>query len=389
LAYVFKQPFKVLSAGDVGSMSKRLSTCLALGATAVILPFTAFAADMPVKAAPVVPGSGFYAWIDGSYESIKLPTYGLGWRYIDPANFDRGITTTYDPRATGGGGSGALGYVFQHGTLPAAFGENFRVELGGSYVHATASQSASSAPGNSFTTQLVSGLVTAAIGCAPCYNTSTLSTTYAAGTVDLKAASDFRHGTVMLTPSLTLFGGWSRNDQHFVQGQGFVGFPQFVGSSYTADSSVKWNDVGAKLGLNAMIDVAPKTTLGIGGKVGVAARHATMSANDACVNFCTFADFFSSVSTGRDATPFLANAEISATYRPVVNAALRVFAGLNYDSKVPGISSPSFAGAAPSNNTPFLGTPAGISFSSQTSYYAGGGLTVMFAPGSTSVATLR
>lgn len=370
-------------------MGKSVTTRLALAASALILPFKALAADMPVKAAPVVYSSGFYAWIDGTYESVKLPTYGLGWRYIDPANFDRGITTTYDPRATGGGGSGALGYVFQHGTLPSALGENFRIELGGSYVRATASQSASSAPGDSFTTQLVSGLVTAAIGCSPCYNTSTLSSTYSAGTVDLKAASDFKYGATTLTPSLTVFGGWSRNDQHFVERQGFVGAPQFAGSSYTADSRVAWNDVGVKLGLNATFDVAPKTTIGVGGKVGVAGRHTSMSANDACVQFCTFADFFSGVSASGNTTPLLANAEISATYRPVVNTALRVFAGLNYDSKVPGISSPSFSGAAPSANTPFLGTPAGISYSSETSYYVGGGLTVMFAPGTVPVASLR
>lgn len=365
--------------------------CLALAAACAILPLKAFAADMPVKAAPVVYSSGYYMWVDGSYDSVKLPTFGLGWRYITSggSNLDRGVTQTYDPRATGGNVAGAFGYIFPRGTAPAMLGDNFRVEFGGSYVRATASQSANSTPGDSFTTQLVSGLVTAAIGCSPCYNASTLSTTYSSWQANLKAAGDHKYGTVTVTPSLALFGGSSRNNQHFVEGEGFVGAPQFAGASYTADSTVRWDDVGAKFGLNAKVDMTPALTLGAGGSVGFAARHTSMSANDACVQFCTFADFSSSVSASANTVPFLANAEINATYRPWANTALRVFAGLNYDSKVPGISTPSFSGAAPSANTPFLGNPAGIYYSGETSYYVGGGLTVTFGPGAASLASLR
>ncbi len=351
---------------------------LAAGAAALVSVGAntgALAADMPVKAAPVVYTSGYYVWLDGSYQSIKLPTFGLGMKYADPTTFvDRGVTTTYDPRATGGGGAGGIGYLLPHGTF---FGSNARIELGGSYVHAKASQATSSTPGTVFTTPLVSGLVTALVGCAPCYNTSTLSSSYTAWQGNLKGASDFKYGSVTLTPSLSVFGGQSRNSQGFTEGFGFVGFPQFPASSYTSDSSVRWTDLGAKIGLDAKVDVTNWATLGVGGSVGFAGRHTSMSANDACKAFCTFGNFTSSVSASSSSTPFLANAEINAAFHPWANTTFKAFAGLNYDSGVPGISAPSYSGPA-SGAGAIQGTPAGIYFSRETSYYAGAGLLVKF-----------
>jgi hypothetical protein len=57
------------------------------------------------------------------------------------------------------------------------------------------------------------------------------------------------------------------------------------------------------------------------------------------------------------------------------NVALTGFVGLNYDSKVPGIQKSSWTGDAA---TPTSTTPVGIKFESQTSYYAGGGVTWRF-----------
>ena len=70
-------------------------------------------------------------------------------------------------------------------------------------------------------------------------------------------------------------------------------------------------------------------------------------------------------------TPFLANAEASLTAKPIV----RAFAGLNYDSRVPGISPTRFTGPP---GSPTSTTPAGINFSGLTSYDAGGGVIVKF-----------
>jgi len=56
---------------------------------------------------------------------------------------------------------------------------------------------------------------------------------------------------------------------------------------------------------------------------------------------------------------------------------LRAFAGLDYDSRVPGISSPTFT---PPNLITTVGTPAGIRYASEVSYFVGGGVSVRFSP---------
>jgi hypothetical protein len=82
-----------------------------------------------------------------------------------------------------------------------------------------------------------------------------------------------------------------------------------------------------------------------------------------------------SVSVSDDRAVFLANAEAGLSYKFNPNFTIRGFAGLNYDSNVPGISAPTFTGSAA---VPGVGTAAGIAYSSETSYYAGGGVSVKF-----------
>jgi len=49
------------------------------------------------------------------------------------APLDRGpFESPHEPRAKGWGIAGALGYFLPHGALPAVFGSNIRVEIGGS-----------------------------------------------------------------------------------------------------------------------------------------------------------------------------------------------------------------------------------------------------------------
>src|SRR2546428_11630054 len=104
---------------------------------------------LPVKAPPTAvtaESGGFYVWVDGSYQSIHLPTFNLG-----PAThvgsfppFGAGVyggqILNLDPRVTGAGISGAVGYVLPPGSF-WAFGSNFRIELGASYVHASGTTS--------------------------------------------------------------------------------------------------------------------------------------------------------------------------------------------------------------------------------------------------------
>ena len=62
--------------------------------------------------------------------------------------------------------------------------------------------------------------------------------------------------------------------------------------------------------------------------------------------------------------------------RPWQNVELRGFAGLNFDNRVPGIAAPVISGIA--GFTGAQGVAAGIKYTAETSYYAGGGLTVKF-----------
>ena len=121
-----------------------LLSCAALLATGV----AGFASDMPVKArGTVAQSNSVYVWVDGAYQSIKTPGYALGARLV-PAGAATGSAASFDPRVNGYGISGGVGFVLPQGMLLSNIGRNARIEFGGSYVNATASQtSAISAPG--------------------------------------------------------------------------------------------------------------------------------------------------------------------------------------------------------------------------------------------------
>ena len=342
---------------------------------------SASAADLPVKARPLAPvaaSGGFYVWADGSYQRVNLPTYNLG-----PSIFaGTGLAATYgsqavavDPRLDGFGISGGVGYVLPPGTL-AAFGSNFRIELGGSFVRATGTSNGAATYGPSATGALyqpLSGVLAVTFACAPCNTSSSVATTYESWQVKLKAASDIRSGTFTWTPSLALFAGTSTNNQSLNQltNNGFTP----TNLIYVANTQERWTDWGARAGLDGTVDVSPALAFGLGGSVAVAARRTTLSGND-LLNFGSTFINAGAVSTGADRTAFLANAEARLLYRVMPNVALKAFAGLNYDNSVPAIVAPSFVGpfgffTAPTN-------AASIGYQALTSYYAGGGVTVRF-----------
>jgi hypothetical protein len=363
-------------------ITRRIIAALLAGSALVGVPSAGFAADMPVKAPPtavVQHYGGYYIWVDGSYQAIRLPTYDLGARRtnLGVASTDTGVAVqSYDPRATGAGVAAAVGFFLPPGALP---GSNARIELGGSFVDARQSQ-ASAAPdlprlalfpiggGTNFTS----------CGVGICTVSSSLSTRYQAWQVNAKAASDIRTGAVTWTAAITAFGGEARNNQDFLQTIASGG----GSGTYTAGTTLRWTDWGAKAGLDARVELSPAIALGMGGTVGVAARDASLDGNDRCVQTtaptlpCTgIGPQVTTVRANATTTPFLANAEARVFVTPWRNVALKGFVGLNYDSRVPGILKPTWVGDA---GLPTVGTPAGIRFEHLTSWYAGGGIVVNF-----------
>ncbi len=332
---------------------------------------------------------GWYVWADGSYQSVKLPSYDLGFKtYQLPGNAPGAPFDTYDPRANGWGIAGAVGYK-----VPWGPGRTLRFEIGGSYVEAEASQTAANSIAGGLTAgyfvQLLNGRVQtnqSCIGAAGCRTASSLQTDYRSWNINGKAAADYQFGATTVSPSLAVFGGRTSNDQNLVQNlidtAASATRPDAI---YSANSTLRWTDVGVRVGLDVQHAVSTWLTLGVGGAVGVAYRDADLNASDFCENgFIPICTLFvatapaSSITTSVTKTPFLASAEASVVARPwTPNVALRGFAGLRYDSDVPGIATPGQPARALAGSS---GTPAGIKFQSELSWYAGGGLVVTFAP---------
>ncbi|HZP79856.1 MAG TPA: hypothetical protein VFB45_27220 [Pseudolabrys sp.] len=301
--------------------------------------------DLPMKSTAAVYDNGTYLWVDGSYQSIKLPSYGLGVHLLSNSVtlLDTGVVNSFDPRATGAGASGGIGYIFPSGTLPSIFGAKARFELGGSYVQARRSQAqtASVPPGAANPGVLVGvngvpsglGFICGVPGCPLA---STLSTTYAVWQVNGKLAGDYKLGMVTLTPSIGIFGGQDRVDQSFAQtlGGGFA-------TTYNATTAVHWTDWGGKFGLATSYEFMPGVAVGLGGSIGLASRSATLSGNDIATGAFPLA---SAVSSSANTTAFLANVETSLGVRVSKGIALRGFAGWNYDNRVPGLQTPGFTG---------------------------------------------
>lgn len=331
------------------------------------------AADFPrpVYKAPVaaaVAPNGFYFWADGAAEWVRLPSYGLGFHNTSAATTDAGPAQSFDPKATGAGVRGAVGYLAPNG---------FRFEVGGTFLQADATQIGASGAGPHAASVALNGTpanvdlnCTGGISCAV---NSTLSTKYRSWQVNGLVAVDYTYGAFKVMPSFTVFGGDSRNAQSLSQA-----FTQSLGGAfgYNASTLLKWTDFGGKFGLDASWDINSWLTLGAAGFVGGTFRSTSLSGAD------SFADpgfppaaLASSIASSATTGAFIGNAELGLASKVMAGTTLRAFVGLNYDNRVPGISAPSFAGPV---FTPTGTTPAGIKYESETSYYAGGGLVIAF-----------
>jgi hypothetical protein len=337
----------------------------------VALGHAASAADMPLKAPGVVAqSSGVYVWVDGSYQSIKTPTYDLGFRVV-PTGALAGPAASFDPRATGYGISGGIGFALPNGIFLSNVGTNARIEFGGSYVNAMASQTNSISSGGAGNVPLLNGVTNIATGCGTtCVVSGSLSTSYSSWQASGTFLTDYPINAATLTPSLGLFGGKSRTKQTLSDTMTFVGSAVFT--QYDANTTLNWTDWGGRVGLNGSAPLTDWMTFAVGGRVGLAARNVSLTGSDSSFVSIFPGTTLSSVAASQTTTAFVANAETSLIFKLAPRWSLRTFVGLHYDNKVPGISAPvAVVGGGTS-------TAAGIKYQSETSYYAGGGLTVTF-----------
>jgi hypothetical protein len=348
------------------------------------LAVSAFAADVPVPAykapsATVVSSGGFYASLDGSWQRFDLPNYALGHHLLASGTLADAGALSLSQRLDGYLVRGAVGYFLP--VTHTVFGSNTRLEIGGFYGHASGSASGRvSTDGGGVVGLLLGGVPSAGgVACNPvqvCTINGNSAADYASWQIHGRAAGDYRVGAVSFTPSLAVFGGEAHNNQSTtsVLSLATLADPARV-STYNASTSLRWTDVGARAGLDLKVAVTPWAEIGVGGWAGFASRRASLSGSDIYVdNILGFYNGASALSgIGRSSTPFLANAEAGVAFKPLPALIVRGFVGVNHDSQAPSVAPPTIAA--------FGGTTSsvGISFGSQTSYYAGGGLTWAFA----------
>lgn len=326
---------------------------------------------------PVVLANGLYFSVDGGWERVKLPDYALGIRnntggFVPPN--DRGIASPFTQRFDGYNIRGTVGYMI---------GANMRVEVGARYVHASKTQDTAFAlTRGAATVSFLDGTAPASLipfcgtALTACNLASTQSTNYSNWQINGKFAADARFGASTLTPSVAIFGGHARARQSLAQSftQFFpLGVVNFTGT-YNASTALGWTDLGVRFGMNADVDVNPWLTVGLGGFAGIARRHASLTGSDVGTDTSAGFNAFegtSAISTSANVNAFVGNVETHATVKWAQAVAFRAFVGLNYDSAVPGVSTPGW--------NPFgASIPAGITFQGLTSYYAGGGVIVKF-----------
>jgi hypothetical protein len=337
----------------------------------------AFAADLPApapvytKAAAAAAASDWYSVVDGMYDRVGLPSYALGMHSGTTVGFlDAGPVSSFNPTLDGSGLRGGVGYH-----IP---GTAWRLELGGSFVEANGKQTQSGAPTPNAGPVRLDGTIVNFLICEQglaCTTNGQLTTAYQSWQINGKAAYDVTWGGVAISPFLAVFGGSSRNDQTLHQSLAQTNFAGPTADSliYDASTSLRRNDVGGRIGLDTTVPLIGWLAWNASGSVGLADRSVALSGTDSLPQNSRTSSI--SVSTGT--TALVANLESGFTLKPTPWLSLRVFGGISFDDRVPGISSPTaVSDILPTGLVP--GTAAGINFSHETSYYAGSGASWKF-----------
>lgn len=308
--------------------------------TAVLLGVSAVSAaaqddtakDLPVNAPPnavVKSAGGLYVWGDGGPWTLSQqktantnvdPNAAPGGAQSAPAASSTANLAL--PAASAAVTRGGIGYVLPSGTLAPKWGSKVRAEFSASEVTASVPHAAG----------VDNPLVYNGIALGGCNTCSSASTDYSSHELVATMASDYNLDRLTLTPSVSVFNSQTRQS--------------FAGDSVSP--ALQWNDIGARLGVEAKYDFNNEIAIGVGGSYGIAQRSVTMSVDE----------------NARDtAMPHLANGEAKLTYKPGEAFSFKGYAGIgNYDNKVPGVAN---AGG-------------GIDYAPATNVYYGAGATYRF-----------
>lgn len=323
----------------------------------------ALAVAQPAPNSP--PPRDFYAWFDGGYRNISLPAFALGSHTFDVNTFgDLGPVQTFRPRIDAAAFQSGIGFSIPDWVLPALFGSNVRIGLTGSYITGDGRQSA---PANSNAPMLVWLDGTIFFGCG-CNYVSRLTTNYSAFRLGLDVTSDIRAGALTFSPSIEVLGGSTRVRQSLTQTDDV--------DVYTSGTRLSWDDVGVKFGLGVAAPVTPAFEIGVTGTVAVLHRDVRLTGSD-FVGGLGGINFGTSIDRSARTVAVIPGGQMQLLFSPFPQTRLRLYGGLEWDSRVPGIVAPGFT--AEQVFAGFQGNPASIGFSGQTTYFAGGGFTQSFA----------
>jgi hypothetical protein len=277
------------------------------------------------------------------------------------------------------------------GFVPPILGTDARVEVDGHYAHTNASQSQTTAVGTfGVYPELLGGTVAnngwlCGTSTFSCPTTSALTAQFTAWQLTAKAESDFHLGTITVTPSVALIGGEGDNNEGLRQNltQLDSGAPNGNFQDYSATVKLHWRDIGGKVSLNGGVPVTPWLSLSLGGSVGVVDRDAHLSGNDFFNSNVPLTapqtnPLASSVSGSDNTAAFMSTFEASVNVTPLPGLLFRGFAGLNVDSGIPGVTTPSYTGSEALSPATIISVPAKVKFSSETALYIGGGAVVRF-----------
>jgi hypothetical protein len=309
--------------------------------------------------APATTSDGVFFSASADYRSIVTPSYALGAHEVNIATFDdAGSVHVVKPRVTGAGVQATLGLIAPAGSPLAAFGSNTRLALTGGYFEADGTNNGLATPFFPAWV-LLDGTAWYACDCI----TSQLTTKLSGWNVGLTASSDIRHGQIVWTPSFGLVVASTRNKQTLLQSD-----PDDL---YSAETRLRWNDVGVKTALAFSVPLAPTVEWSLEGTLAVLYRRANFSGSDFLDVSGT--DIGSSISLNANTWTFVPALQTQIVMRPAPNIQVSAFGGVEWDTRTPQIIAPSFA------DFPFgPGQSAGLGFSTQTGYRVGGSFTYAF-----------